>query len=161
VSFQRARAVFSLVPDWVPDRMKDAVDSWILAAGINSGSLLRSITKADIIWGYGSTPKFIRAIVKLSGTSCGLPTVSLHDLRRTSPRPCYQTCGELERINFCWVASPFRRRSDTWSARSVSKMQLRSPRPGNGCVLLSGVRRRIANAGQLRVTNRVAVCASV
>ena len=43
------------VPEWV----KEAVDSWTLRAGINSGPSLRSINKAGRIWGPGFTPKVI------------------------------------------------------------------------------------------------------
>ena len=37
------------VPAWV----KQSVESWSLAAGINAGRLLRSINKAGRIWGDG------------------------------------------------------------------------------------------------------------
>jgi hypothetical protein len=69
------------IPEWI----KAAVDSWTLAARVNTGPLLRSISKTGKIWGDGFTPKVIWAIVKVNAKSCGLPTVALalHDLRRT------------------------------------------------------------------------------
>jgi len=56
------------VPEWV----KEAIYSWTLGAGINSGSLLRSINKAGRIWGHGFTPKVIWAIVKLNAKVAAL-----------------------------------------------------------------------------------------
>jgi hypothetical protein len=66
------------VPEWI----KAAVDSWTLAASVNTGPLLRSISKTGKIWGDGFTPKVTWAIVKVNAKSCGLPTVVPHDLRR-------------------------------------------------------------------------------
>jgi site-specific recombinase XerC len=43
------------VPDWV----KAGIDAWIGAAGISSGTVLRSINKAGRIWGNGFSPKVI------------------------------------------------------------------------------------------------------
>jgi integrase len=43
------------VPDWV----KAGIDVWIRAAGITTGTLLRSINKAGRIWGSGFRPKVI------------------------------------------------------------------------------------------------------
>jgi len=57
------------LPEWI----KAAVDRWTLAAGINAGSLFRSINKAGKIWGDGFTPKGIWVIVKVNAKSCGLP----------------------------------------------------------------------------------------
>ena len=84
------------VPEWV----KEAVDSWTLGAGINTGPLLRSINKAGRNWGHGFTPKVIWAIVKVNAKNSGLPTVAPHDLRRTCARLCHQAGGELEQIQF-------------------------------------------------------------
>ena len=84
------------VPKWT----KEAVDSWIIGAGINAGPLLRSINKAGRIWGHGFTPKVIWTIVKANAKSCGLPSVAPHDLRRTCARLCHQAGGELDQIQF-------------------------------------------------------------
>ena len=69
-------------------------------AGITSGPLLRSINKAGRIWKHGFTPKVFWAIVKADATSCGLPSVAPHDLRRTCARLCHQAGGELDQIQF-------------------------------------------------------------
>jgi integrase len=80
------------VPAWV----KQSVESWSLAAGINAGRLLRSINKAGRIWGDGFTPKVIWAIVKANAKSFGLGPIAPPDLRRTCARLCHQAGGELE-----------------------------------------------------------------
>jgi integrase len=43
------------VPDWV----KTGIDAWTAAAGITTGTLLRSINKAGRIWETGFSPKVI------------------------------------------------------------------------------------------------------
>jgi hypothetical protein len=43
------------VPDWV----KTGIDVWMTAAGIKTGTLIRSINKAGRIWGNGFSPKVI------------------------------------------------------------------------------------------------------
>jgi site-specific recombinase XerD len=48
------------VPDWV----KAGIDTWMTAAGIVDGILLRSINKAGRVWGWGFSPKVIWGVVK-------------------------------------------------------------------------------------------------
>ena len=48
------------IPDWV----KAGIDAWLIAAGITSGTLFRSINKAGRIWGTGFSPKVIWGVVK-------------------------------------------------------------------------------------------------
>ncbi len=43
------------VPDWV----KAGIYAWMRAAGITTGTLLRSINKTGRIWGTGFSPKVI------------------------------------------------------------------------------------------------------
>jgi site-specific recombinase XerD len=56
--------------DSVPAWVKQSVESWSLAAGINAGRLLRFINKAGRIWVDGFTPKVIWAIVKTNAKRC-------------------------------------------------------------------------------------------
>ncbi|MDR3746851.1 MAG: tyrosine-type recombinase/integrase, partial [Acidobacteriota bacterium] len=130
------------VPEWV----KEAINSWTLGAGINSGPLLRSINKAGRIWGHGFTPKVIWAIVKVNAKSCGLTSVAPHDLRRTCARLCHQAAN-WSRFSSCPVTFQFRRPSDTSGASSVSGMPLtitsawsrmRPPERDCGGILLAG-----------------------
>jgi integrase len=84
------------VPDWV----KAGIDAWTGASGISSGVLLRSINKAGRIWGTGFSPKVIWGVVKQKAKACEIPSLALHDLRRTCARLCHQAGGELEQIQF-------------------------------------------------------------
>lgn len=84
------------VPDWV----KAGIDSWTLAAGITTGTLLRSINKAARIWGTGFSPKVIWGVVKQKARNCETPALAPRDLRRTCARLCHQAGGELEQIQF-------------------------------------------------------------
>jgi len=54
------------VPDWV----KVGIDSWMLASGIITGTLLRSINKAGRIWGAALSPKAIQGVVKETAKDC-------------------------------------------------------------------------------------------
>ena len=84
------------VPDWV----KAGIDSWMLASGITTGTLLRSINKAGRIWGAGFSPKVIWGVVKEKAKDCEIPALAPHDLRRTCARLGHQAGGELEQIQF-------------------------------------------------------------
>jgi integrase len=84
------------VPDWV----KAGIDAWLTAAGITTGTLLRSINKAGRTWGTGFSPKVIWGVVKEKAKGCQIPSLAPHDLRRTCARLCHQAGGELEQIQF-------------------------------------------------------------
>lgn len=70
-------------------------------SGITGGILLRSIHKASRVWGCGFSPKVIWGVVKKEKAKvCEIPSLALHDLRRTlCPCLCHQA-GELEQIQF-------------------------------------------------------------
>ena len=70
------------------------------AAGIKSGTLLRSINKAGRIRGNGFSPKAIWGVVKEKAKACDIQSFAPHDLRRTCARLCHQAGGELEQIQF-------------------------------------------------------------
>ena len=84
------------IPDWV----KAGIDVWMTAAGIKTGTLLRSINKAGRIWGTGFSPKVIWGVVKQKAKDCHIQSLAPHDLRRTCARLCHQAGGELEQIQF-------------------------------------------------------------
>jgi integrase len=66
------------IPDWV----KAGIDVWMTAAGITTGTLLRSINKAGRIWGNGFSPKVIWGVVKEKAKACDIHSLAPHDLRR-------------------------------------------------------------------------------
>lgn len=97
------------VPEWV----KDAIDSWTLGDGINSGPLLRSIDKAGRIWGHGFTPKVIWTIVKVKAKKLWLAN------RRT----------ERFATNLCTTGPSCRRRPGADSVSAGSRLH-----PDNGTI---------------------------
>jgi integrase len=79
------------VPTWI----KLAVDHWLAAAAISTGSIFRAINKARRIATSGFSPKVIWGVVKAGSSKCGLDRVAPHDLRRTRARLCHEAGGEL------------------------------------------------------------------
>ena len=84
------------VPDWV----RQELDNWLTAAGIDRGRLFRRVNKVGKIWGEGITEKAVWHIVKQSARTVGVAKLAPHDLRRTCARLCHTSGGELEQIQF-------------------------------------------------------------
>lgn len=84
------------IPLWV----KDAVDHWTKASGINDGCLFRAINKSGKIWEQGMTPKVLWEIVKRAAEAAGIDKLAPHDLRWTCARLCHLAGGELDQIQF-------------------------------------------------------------
>jgi integrase len=84
------------VPTWV----KAAVDTWLVAAGVTDGPVIRAINKAQRIGKTAFSPKVIWGVVKAGCSKCGLDNVAPHDMRRTCARLCHEAGGELEQIQF-------------------------------------------------------------
>ncbi len=66
------------VPDWV----RNELDDWLTAAGIDEGRLFRRVNKVGRAWGDGMTVKAVWHIVKESAKSIGVAKLAPHDLRR-------------------------------------------------------------------------------
>lgn len=84
------------IPDWVREQLED----WIIAAGINDGRIFRKVDRMGRIWGEGLSVKAVWHIVKDSAKKAGLPNIAPHDLRRSCARLCQSAGGELEQIQF-------------------------------------------------------------
>jgi hypothetical protein len=90
---RRVRTV--AVPVWV----KQGINSWMSADGIEDGRLLRSIWKGGRIgdtlsdWGVWS-------VVERSAKQIGTERFGAHDLRRTCAKLCRKAGGDLEQIKF-------------------------------------------------------------
>jgi len=84
------------VPAWV----KDTLDAWLAAAGIESGPLFRCVCRADKVWGQGISEKTVWHVVKKAAARMKIPQLSPHDLRRSCARLCHASGGELEQIQF-------------------------------------------------------------
>jgi integrase len=81
------------VPEWV----KRALDAWLLAAGIDSGSVLRAINRGGAISRSALTPHAILLLVRHYGTKLGVK-LRPHDARRTCAKLCRAAGGDLEQI---------------------------------------------------------------
>lgn len=84
------------VPAWV----SRAVDAWIAAAEISTGTIFRGVNRIDRLWGDGLTPKAVWHVVKNAAQRAGIKNLAPHDLRRTCARLCHLAGGELEQIQF-------------------------------------------------------------
>jgi len=84
------------VPDWV----RNELDDWLAAAGIDRGRLFRRVNKVGRPWGDGITEKAVWHIVKESARAVGVAKLAPRDLRRTCARLCHASGGELEQIQF-------------------------------------------------------------
>jgi integrase len=83
------------VPVWV----KQGIDAWTTAAGLEKGRLLRSIRKGGRI-GEGLSDWAIWSVVEQAAKQIGIERFGAHDLRRTCAKLCRKSGGDLEQIKF-------------------------------------------------------------
>jgi site-specific recombinase XerD len=84
------------VPSWV----KETLDAWLAAAGIEKGPLFRCVCRAGKLWGDGISEKTVWHVVKKAAANINMPRLAPHDLRRSCARLCHDSGGELEQIQF-------------------------------------------------------------
>ena len=83
------------VPVWV----KQGVNAWRTAAGIEAGRLLRSISKGGKV-GESLGDWAVWSVVEQSAKEIGIERFGAHDLRRTCAKLCRKNGGDLEQIKF-------------------------------------------------------------
>ncbi len=83
------------VPVWV----KQGINAWQTAAGIDEGPLLRSVNKVGKV-GESFSDWAIWAVVTESAKQIGIERFGAHDLRRTCAKLCRKAGGDLEQIKF-------------------------------------------------------------
>ena len=91
---RRVRTV--AVPVWV----KQGINAWMAAAGIEDGRLLRSIRKGGKKIGEGLSDWAVWSVVEQSAKQIGIERFGAHDLRRTCAKLCRKAGGDLEQIKF-------------------------------------------------------------
>ncbi len=91
---RRVRTV--AVPLWV----KQGINGWMTAAGIEEGRLLRSIGKGGKRIGKGLSDWAVWDVVQRSAHEIGIERFGAHDLRRTCAKLCRKAGGDLEQIKF-------------------------------------------------------------
>jgi integrase len=84
------------IPIWV----KQGMDAWMTAAGIDKGRLLRSISKSGKIKGDTLSDWAVWSVVEQSSKQIGIERFGAHDLRRTCAKLCRKNGGDLEQIKF-------------------------------------------------------------
>jgi integrase len=84
------------IPIWV----KQGIDAWRTAAGIEEGRLLRSISKSGKINRDTLSDWAVWSVVEQSSKQIGIEHFGAHDLRRTCAKLCRKNGGDLEQIKF-------------------------------------------------------------
>jgi integrase len=84
------------IPIWV----KQGIDAWRTAAGIDKGRLLRSISKSGKLNRDSLSDWAVWSVVEQSSKQIGIEHFGAHDLRRTCAKLCRKNGGDLEQIKF-------------------------------------------------------------
>jgi integrase len=84
------------IPIWV----KQGINAWMTAAGIEDGRLLRSISKSGKINRDTLSDWAVWSVVEQSSQQIGIEHFGAHDLRRTCAKLCRKNGGDLEQIKF-------------------------------------------------------------
>jgi site-specific recombinase XerD len=82
----------------LPGVVKNAWESWVDAAGIESGCVIRAIDRHGTVWGQGVTEDTIWRIVGRYAQQALGKHVAPHDLRRTFGRLCYELTKDMREI---------------------------------------------------------------
>ena len=84
------------IPIWV----KQGIDAWMTAAGIEDGRLLRSVSKSGKVNRDTLSDWAVWSVVEQSSKQIGIEHFGAHDLRRTCAKLCRKNGGDLEQIKF-------------------------------------------------------------
>ena len=84
------------VPVWV----KQAINAWMTAAGIEEGRLFRSVRKGGKKVGEALSDWAVWSVVEQTAGEIGIERFGAHDLRRTCAKLCRKAGGDLEQIKF-------------------------------------------------------------
>jgi integrase len=84
------------IPIWV----KQGINAWRTAAGIEDGRLLRSISKSGKANRETLSDWAVWSVVEQSSKQIGIEHFGAHDLRRTCAKLYRKNGGDLEQIKF-------------------------------------------------------------
>jgi integrase len=84
------------IPIWV----KQAINAWMTAAGLEDGRLLRSVSKSGKVNRETLSDWAVWSVVEQSSKQIGIEHFGAHDLRRTCAKLCRKSGGDLEQIKF-------------------------------------------------------------
>jgi integrase len=83
------------VPVWV----KQGINAWMTAAGIEDGRLLRAVSKGGTVK-ESMSGWAVWSVVEQCGKEIGIERFGAHDLRRTCAKLCRKNGGNIEQIKF-------------------------------------------------------------
>jgi len=92
----KGRHIRTVPVNWV----KETLDAWLTAAGIEGGPLFRCVCRAGKAWGHWISEKTVLHVVKKTAATMNIPHLAPHNLRRSCARLCHDSGGELEQIQF-------------------------------------------------------------
>ena len=90
---RRVRTV--AIPAWV----KQGINAWMTAAGVEEGRLLRAVTKGGKVK-ESMSGWAVWSVVEQSAREIGIERFGAHDLRRTCAKLCRKNGGNIEQIKF-------------------------------------------------------------
>ena len=90
---RRVRTV--AIPAWV----KQGINTWMTAAGVEDGRLLRAVTKGGKVK-ESMSGWAVWSVVEQSAREIGIEPFGAHDLRRTCAKLCRKNGGNIEQIKF-------------------------------------------------------------
>jgi integrase len=90
---RRVRTV--AIPAWV----KQGINTWMTAAGVEDGRLLRAVTKGGKVK-ESMSGWAVWSVVEQSAREIGIERFGAHDLRRTCAKLCRKNGGNIEQIKF-------------------------------------------------------------
>jgi integrase len=90
---RRVRTV--AIPAWV----KQGINTWMTAAGVEDGRLLRAVTKGGKVK-ESMSGWAVWSVVEQSAKEIGIERFGAHDLRRTCAKLCRKNGGNIEQIKF-------------------------------------------------------------
>jgi integrase len=90
---RRVRTV--AIPVWV----KQAINAWMTAAGVEDGKLLRAVSKGGKVK-ESMSGWAVWSVVEQSAREIGIERFGAHDLRRTCAKLCRKNGGNIEQIKF-------------------------------------------------------------
>jgi integrase len=90
---RRVRTV--AIPAWV----KQGINTWMTAAGVEDGRLLRAVTKGGKVK-ESMSGWAVWSVVEQSAKEIGIERFGAHDLRRSCAKLCRKNGGNIEQIKF-------------------------------------------------------------
>jgi integrase len=83
------------IPVWV----KQGINAWMTAAGVEDGRLLRAVSKGGKVK-ESMSGWAVWSVVEQSAKEIGIERFGAHDLRRTCAKLCRKNGGNIEQIKF-------------------------------------------------------------